>query len=71
MDRSDNIQSYIIGEDVVFTPSQRMIVDRLNSKKLSFMYPSCCLEILLNNQGKIVSQDQLILCGWRRNVMPG
>ena len=37
MDRSDNIQSYIIGEDVVFTPSQRMIVDRLNSKELMYL----------------------------------
>lgn len=71
MDRSDNIQSYIIGEDVVFTPSQRMIVDRLNSKEVKLHVPaSCCLEILLNNQGKIVSQDQLILCGWgeKRNA---
>ncbi|HAT1613121.1 TPA: hypothetical protein I8Y22_004542 [Raoultella planticola] len=71
MDRSDNIQSYIIGEDVVFTPSQRMIVDRLNSKEVKLHVPaSCCLEILLNNQGEIVSQDELILCGWgeKRNA---
>ncbi|MEX0561768.1 winged helix-turn-helix domain-containing protein [Raoultella terrigena] len=71
MDRSDNIQSFIIGEGVAFVPSQRVIVDKLNAKEIKLHLPaSCCLEKLLRHQGEIVSQEELILCGWgsKRNA---
>lgn len=71
MDRSDDIQSFIIGERVAFVPSRRVIVDRLNAKEIKLHLPaSCCLEKLLRHQGEIVSQEELILCGWgsKRNA---
>lgn len=71
MDRSNNIQSFIIGERVAFVPSQRVIVDRLTAKEIKLHLPaSCCLENLLRKQGEIVSQEELILCGWgsKRNA---
>lgn len=71
MDRSDDIQSFIIGERAAFVPSRRVIVDRLNAKEIKLHLPaSCCLEKLLRHQGEIVSQEELILCGWgsKRNA---
>lgn len=71
MDRSDDIQSFIIGERAAFVPSRRVIVDKLNAKEIKLHLPaSCCLEKLLRHQGEIVSQEELILCGWgsKRNA---
>jgi DNA-binding winged helix-turn-helix (wHTH) protein len=48
-----------------------VIVDKLNAKEIKLHLPaSCCLEKLLRHQGEIVSQEELILCGWgsKRNA---
>lgn len=60
-----------IGEHLLFIVSRREIVDTESSNKIKLQVPaSLCLERLLLKRGEIVSQEELILCGWgeKRNA---
>ncbi|WP_434638887.1 winged helix-turn-helix domain-containing protein [Klebsiella sp. I138] len=60
-----------ISEHLLFIVSRRELVDTVTSKKIKLQVPaSLCLERLLLKRGEIVSQEELILCGWgeKRNA---
>lgn len=65
MNNEYNVQKILINEGVEFIPSRRELVDDCHSKKIKLQVPaSLCLEKLLNNKGHIISQEELMLCGW-------
>ncbi|PLC35751.1 hypothetical protein C0Q87_21420 [Klebsiella aerogenes] len=62
---SINNHDFIINGHVRFIPFRRIIEDMNTGTKIKLHVPaSLCLDRLLNNQGRLVSQDELILCAW-------
>lgn len=60
-----SMQCILIGGCVEFTPYNRILKNTKTNKKLKLHVPaSLCFERLLSNQGSVVPQDTLILCGW-------
>ncbi|MEL0552574.1 MULTISPECIES: winged helix-turn-helix domain-containing protein [Enterobacteriaceae] len=65
MNNIDKNKRFIIGTQVEFIPSQRELVDIHSGKKIRLQVPaSLCFKKLLDANGRIVSQQELILCGW-------
>lgn len=59
---SKNNHNFIINGRVKFIPFRRIIEDMNTGTKIKLHVPaSLCLDRLLNNQGRLVSQDELIL----------
>ncbi|EIW9477622.1 MULTISPECIES: winged helix-turn-helix domain-containing protein [Klebsiella] len=62
---SKNNHYFIINGRVKFIPFRRTIEDMNTGTKLKLHVPaSLCLDRLLKNQGRLVSQDELILYAW-------
>lgn len=62
---SKNNHNFIINGRVKFIPFRRIIEDMNTGTKIKLHVPaSLCLDRLLNNQGRLVSQDELILYAW-------
>lgn len=59
---------YLIGNQVEFRPEENLLYSRKNGEKITlFVAASRCLQLLLNQQGKLVSQQELFEVGWNRN----
>ncbi|WP_072052747.1 winged helix-turn-helix domain-containing protein [Pantoea anthophila] len=57
--------TFIINGHIKFVPSRRIIEDMKTGTKIKLYVPaSLCLDKLIKNQGRVVSQHELIQCGW-------
>ncbi|WP_434638896.1 winged helix-turn-helix domain-containing protein [Klebsiella sp. I138] len=65
MNRINKNEQFTINSNVEFIPSRRELVDVHRSIKIRLQVPaSLCFKKLLDENGNIVSQQELILCGW-------
>jgi DNA-binding winged helix-turn-helix (wHTH) protein len=63
-----NIFYYLINNCVEFRPEENLLYSRENGERITlFFAASRCLQLLLNQQGKLVSQQELFDIGWNRN----
>mgnify|MGYP000565387613 CR=1 FL=1 len=70
MASGSNSYYYLIGDCIEFRPEDNLLHSRLNGEKITlFVAASRCLQLLLNQQGKLVSQKDLIEAGWQKNGM--
>ncbi|ROS10816.1 transcriptional regulator [Raoultella sp. BIGb0399] len=61
----DDIDYFVIGENIIFIPTKRLIIDGVNRKEIKLQVPaSMCFEKLLKKQGEVISQNELIDFGW-------
>ncbi|TQI78931.1 DNA-binding winged helix-turn-helix (wHTH) protein [Serratia fonticola] len=61
---------YLIGDCIEFRPEDNLLYSRINGEKVTlFVAASRCLQLLLNQQGKLVSQKELFEVGWQKNGM--
>lgn len=59
---------YLIGDSVEFWPDENVLYSRVNGKKTTlFIAASRCLQLLLSQQGELVSQRDLFEAGWQKN----
>ncbi|HBM3184819.1 TPA: hypothetical protein LVM22_001080 [Klebsiella oxytoca] len=59
------MESYIIDGFIVFTPGERVIFSLKNNKKSTINSAGArCFKLLLEQQGEIVSQSELMIAGW-------
>lgn len=65
MSSFDNMDDLILNEVVRFSPSAASLTNMNSSEQVRLQQPACrCLVYLLNHQGALVSQNELIACGW-------
>ncbi|HFV9295671.1 TPA: transcriptional regulator [Serratia fonticola] len=70
MASNSNDHYYLIGDCIEFRPEDNLLHSRFNGEKITlFVAASRCLQLLLNQQGKLVSQKDLIETGWQKNGM--
>ncbi len=56
-----------IGRHVIFAPDTRVLANTENKKSIAIgVSPANCLEGLLQAEGRVLSQDELIDIGWRQ-----
>lgn len=59
------MESYIIDNLIVFTPDEKVIFSLKNNKKCTINSTGArCLKLLLDQQGEIVRQSELMIAGW-------
>ncbi|HGM5492523.1 TPA: transcriptional regulator [Serratia fonticola] len=59
---------YLIGNSIEFRPEENLLYSRKNGERVTlFVAASRCLKLLLNQQGKLVSQQELFDIGWNQS----
>ncbi|WP_447872184.1 winged helix-turn-helix domain-containing protein [Serratia fonticola] len=59
---------YLIGDSVEFWPEDNLLYSRINGEKITlFVAASRCFQLLLIQQGELVSQRELFEAGWQKN----
>lgn len=59
---------YLIGNSIEFRPEENLLYSRKNGERVTlFVAASRCLQLLLNQQGKLVSQQELFDIGWNQS----
>ncbi len=68
MVRHSNGCYYLIGDCIEFRPEDNSLYSRSTGETITlFVAASRCLLLLLNQQGKVVSQKELFEAGWQKN----
>lgn len=61
---------YLIDDSVEFRPEEHLLYSRINGEKITlFVAASSCFQLLLNQQGLLVSQQELFDAGWKKNAV--
>jgi len=61
---------YVIDNEIVFFPEKRRLLSLKNSSSFSMHGTSArCLDLLLERQGKIVTQSELMIAGWGEDAI--
>ena len=59
---------YLIGNSIEFRPEENLLYSRKNGERVTlFVAASRCLQLLLNQHGKLVSQQELFDIGWNQS----
>jgi DNA-binding winged helix-turn-helix (wHTH) protein len=59
---------YLIDNSIEFRPEESLLYSRKNGERVTlFVAASRCLQLLLNQQGKLVSQQELFDIGWNKS----
>ena len=59
---------YLIGDSVEFWPEDNFLYSRVNGERITlFIAASRCFQLLLSQQGELVSQRDLFDAGWQKN----
>lgn len=69
--KANNIVSYRICEEIDFIPEKLLLRNILNGKEASLFSPaSKCLEALIERQGDVITQKELMYIGWEAAGAP-
>lgn len=61
---------YVIDNEIVFFPEKKRLQSLKNSSSLSMQGTSArCLDLLIERQGKIVTQSELMIAGWGEDAI--
>lgn len=59
---------YLIGNSIEFRPEENLLYSRKNGERITlFVAASRCLQLLLNQHGELVSQQELFDIGWNKS----
>lgn len=59
---------YLIGNSIEFRPEENLLYSRKNGERITlFVAASRCLQLLLNQHGELVSQQELFNTGWNKS----
>ncbi|MFS6933781.1 winged helix-turn-helix domain-containing protein [Klebsiella oxytoca] len=63
------MEKYIIDNEIVFSPQERLLLSlKLSSKSTIHNASANCLTLLLENQGEVVSHSELMMAGWGKDA---